>query len=501
MALGARRGAGPAWWSGVLPGDYVLLKFGGDPVWHEMLVCGLGQGGLLSVHTPDGDSYVMPTFGERSWGPERVEKVRRDGQLPGGSRREVYRFPGYPSSTELRKLIQTGEADIEKEGDLISTTQVTNAFGQLVSRVAFMKAVDVGRSAQALRSRLRSKSADHKSKDDKKDASLDGAPIDEGEETEPVPVETGSTDKGEEASEVWVASEPLANFKIGDALTRGDGDKIVGRTTGLFLRSGFWVKGELVEGTLVKEYAKLRREVLMKALVGKASAVGAGEAEAVTSESGGLSGLRARLGRAVVDETEAPAAKEVESEELRTLTVDYDGQGERWKDWRSLCREISVAEFHDWPIEGPRTAVHLLKHCERHGKLPTGYLERWAKNKKVDESDRIYHEMKVLMESLELLGSYDQLNLGSLAGVERMCRRLQTIFDAYDVNPAKPNFESAKLFSGMGAEMDPVAPELRSHVAKKARDEAEIEKQRQKARELRKAPPPNRGSGGKGGGE
>ena len=51
----------------------------------------------------------------------------------------------------------------------------------------------------------------------------------------------------------------------------------------------------------------------------------------------------------------------------------------------------------------------------------------------------------------------------------------------------------------MGAEMDPVAPELRAHVAKKARDEAEIrgvteiEKQRQEAWEQRKAPPPKRG--------
>ena len=497
MALGAHRGAGPAWWSGVLPGDYVLLKFGGDPVWHEMLVCGLGRGGLVSVHTPDGDSYVMPTFGERSWGPERVEKVTRTGQLPGGSRREVYRFSSYPSSAELRKFIRAGEADIEKEGEVISTKQVTNAFGQVVSRVAFMKSLEVGRSAQSLRGRLRTKAADLGPEVDKKDASLDGAALDEGEETEPVAVETGSTDKAEgDASEVWVASEPLAGFKIGDLLTRGEDDTIAGRTTGLFLRSGFWVKGELVEGALVKEYAKLRREVLMKALVGKAPDAVAGEASAAPFESGGLAGLRARLGRAVPDETKEPAAKEGESEELRTLTVDYDGQGDRWKDWRSVCREIFVSEFPDWPIEGPRTAVHLLKHCERHGKLPTGYLERWAKNKKVDETDRIYHEMKVLMESLELFGSYDQLNLGSLAGVERMCRRLQTIFDAYDVNPAKPNFESAKLFSGMGAEMDPVAPELRSHVAKKARDEAEIEKQRQKARELRKAPPPQKKGGG-----
>ena len=43
---------------------------------------------------------------------------------------------------------------------------------------------------------------------------------------------------------------------------------------------------------------------------------------------------------------EARAAKDAESKEPRTLTVVYDGQGER--DWELLCREISVAEFADY---------------------------------------------------------------------------------------------------------------------------------------------------------
>ena len=163
---------------------------------------------------------------------------------------------------------------------------------------------------------------------------------------------------------------------------------------------------------------------------------------------------------------EARAAKDAESKDSRSLTVFYDGPGER--DWELLCREISVAEFAD-------------------------YLERWAKNKNTEESDRTFHEMKIVMESLEALVSHDQLDRGSLAGVERMCRRLRTLFDAYDVNPALPNFESANLFSEMGAEMYPVGPVVRTHIAKVGRNEAEIERLKQKARELRKAPPPEGG--------
>ena len=63
---------------------------------------------------------------------------------------------------------------------------------------------------------------------------------------------------------------------------------------------------------------------------------------------------------------------------------------------------------------------------------------------------------------------------------------------ADDVNPGESDSESAQLVSGMDAEMDPVEPDGRSHVAKKAR-EAEIEEQGQKARELRKAPSPGKG--------
>ena len=272
--------------SGLPASDYLLLKCGSDPVWHEMLVCGLGQGGLLSVHTSDGDSYEMPTFDERKRGPERMEKVDRDDQLPEDVRKEVYRFSECPSSAKLRKLIKTGQA-------------------------------------------------------------------------------------------------------------------------------------EMVEG-------------------------------------------------------------------------------ERWKDWRSLCREISVAEFPDWPFDGAWTAVHLLRHGERLGHLPFFYLEWWANNKKVEEIHRICLEMKVLMEGLELLGTHDQLHLDPLAGVVGMRHRLLNIFGAYAETSVTPNFEPIRWIfnelnpadipsrpSGMGDEMEPAAPELRTHSAKKGRHEGEIEESGRTARELR----------------
>ena len=47
----------------------------------------------------------------------------------------------------------------------------------------------------------------------------------------------------------------------------------------------------------------------------------------------------------------------------------------------------------------------------------------------------------------------------------------------------------------MGAPLDGVSQELRAFVARKARDDAEIEKKRQKVRELRKPGDPKGGKG------
>ena len=204
-------------------------------------------------------------------------------------------------------------------------------------------------------------------------------------------------------------------------------------------------------------------------------------------ERGSLGLLRDRLGRADNQE-DGEKGEEERSEDLRTLAIDFDGQGDRYKNWREVTREVHAPEFGDWPLEGPRSTVHLCKHAERHGRSPTGFLEKWARSKKVEETDRVFYELKTLMDILETGGSYDQLNLGALACMEVCSRRAQTIFDAYEVNPSKPNFESARYFSGQGSISDAVSPELRSFVARRARDDAEVEKQRQKVRELRRPP-------------
>lgn len=221
-----------------------------------------------------------------------------------------------------------------------------------------------------------------------------------------------------------------------------------------------WIRADLVPRSGVEAHVERRRRMFADATLD------------VTGRPGG----------------ESPVGGGLDSSErgdVRTLAVDFDAHNERHKDWRAVCREIYFVPQHDWPVEGPDTVVHFCKHAERQAHSPTSWLEKWSRSKHVQESDRVYHELKTCCEILEKAGCYDQFNLAALSSMEILVRRVQTIIDAYDVNPSKPCYDSARYYSGLASSADGVSPELRAYVARRARDDAEVEKQRQKARELR----------------
>ena len=72
-------------------------------------------------------------------------------------------------------------------------------------------------------------------------------------------------------------------------------------------------------------------------------------------------------------------------------------------------------------------------------------------------------------------------------GQEVVCRRLQAIVDAY-MNPARPCWENAKVFAGLGSPDDLVSPMFRTYATKKNKDELELIQARIKVRELRGGP-------------
>lgn len=136
--------------------------------------------------------------------------------------------------------------------------------------------------------------------------------------------------------------------------------------------------------------------------------------------------------------------------------------------------------FHDdgpdWAIEASPSTMAFIKHLERHGGRPSSWRDPCCRARRVEEGDRVFHELKTLSDVLEMAGTYDQYNLAKSAAMEGVSRRWQTIIEAYEVTPQKPNYESARLFAGTGSPLDASTPELRAQITKKALEEADVEK-------------------------
>ena len=167
-------------------------------------------------------------------------------------------------------------------------------------------------------------------------------------------------------------------------------------------------------------------------------------------------------------------------------------QTERWRDWRSAACQSDESYYEDWPLEGPRTMMWLMRHIERTGGSPMQWYHKFLAESRMSSTDRSAYELQVLARCLELAASYDQLNLPTLACFEVLARRWQLLLDANSRCPGNVRFEDEELWSGASHKTMGIAPQLVAHVAKRTKERAEVETQRQKAKELRalaKAPP------------
>ena len=135
--------------------------------------------------------------------------------------------------------------------------------------------------------------------------------------------------------------------------------------------------------------------------------------------------------------------------------------------------ESSTPTFDEKPLEGPLTALHIMKHTERHGGDPRQWLALWARSKRIDQSNRVDHEMKVITDALFFAATFDQVNIPALMSMECLCRRLQAITDAY-TNPNRPSWENAKVCAGQGMLEDIVSPAFRTYATRRNKDELEL---------------------------
>ena len=297
---------------------------------------------------------------------------------------------------------------------------------------------------------------------------------------------------------LWLASEPMDGIEIGTEVTLPARAFIGGTRAIVPRRDGLFLCAEYVQMADAPDYARARREIFRPpAEVPPITAAAATGAAATAAATGAASEVRPGDFGATVDLFRGaitPAVVDGDKEDLRTLAVTYDEQGERWRSWREVAAVLYADTFPDFPVEGPRTMLWIVRSFAKEGLDPVTWLERHLSLKKFSDTDRSVHELRVLAEVMRLAGSYDQLNLASLACMEMIARRWQLILEAHHHDPLAPNYEAAEAFTSISRSRSGVAPMLAQYVAKVLKDDADVEKQRGKVREMKTAAP-KRGAG------
>ena len=441
----------------IQPGQVLGVFYSDDTEWHERLALWRVQDGIWVLHTPDGDTYAEDLRGVPD-GPAKVKIKGIDfvywSRIGGPS----YRFAQYPSEGDLKGLIRKGfEEAIQEEACDPAWRPSSVVFnGEARDFDSFFGGSFVTRRRGSKKPLL----------------PVAAVPAVAAPPPAPVlrPIFKAPADK------IWVAVENFGGYDMGQEIAIEEVTGFaLGDFTGLIQVPGGWLKAELLGVDLVaREIERRRGEVQPPPGAG----VTAGPIE---EES-----LAAHVGAdpdAAKDNLEDPG-------DARTLFIDHDSEGSRYKDWRQVAIESQYYSYSDWPLEGPATVHHLLRHTQKHGGDPRVWLQIWARQKQVGESDRVMHELRCLTDVLFYGGTFDQLNMPVLVSFEVVARRIASIVDAYQAGNSSPDWANAKIFSGHQGPEDLVMPSLKTWAARRGREEAEIFNARTKMRELRRGGAP-----------
>ena len=197
-------------------------------------------------------------------------------------------------------------------------------------------------------------------------------------------------------------------------------------------------------------------------------------------ETNGENNLRDRLSIRPPPDDEEPETKEF-PDVLRTLWIDYDAHGDRHKPWRDFAREATFEVYKDWPFDDGRSSLlYMVKHFEKHGGDGLSWMAGWLRQNEMNEHERTSIEMKCLITCLYVSGTYDQLDSPCVASMETIARRIAQIVEGYSGDGGRPRWAGVHHYEGRNDAMSCFDPNLRVAVAKKTREELDLENLRGK---------------------
>ena len=185
---------------------------------------------------------------------------------------------------------------------------------------------------------------------------------------------------------VWVAAEPLGGMVLGQEVSLNmETDVQCGDRHALALRQGEWLKVEMIRVSDAGDYAERRRMLF------------AGTKTSGSGECPALPDKRQRRRR----RSQMRRKRMARFEPCGLTQMSMVSATKRWRD---VVKESYTPVFEEKPLEGPATALYLIKHVERHGGDPRLWLQLWMRAKHVESTDRTYHELKFWWMPCGLLG-------------------------------------------------------------------------------------------------
>ncbi|CAK0821617.1 unnamed protein product [Prorocentrum cordatum] len=379
---------------------------------------------------PDLDEYTEDYGLTTDEGPGEVVLLGLNGAAPGVLRRRLYRFKrgAYPDDGDLLRALGRGNRQCVGQCRLAGVEPVI--VGEYVNHLGVIEVVPEEPPEAWRPSALEARGAGSR-------------------ERSPPPVtEDHTAPKGQ----LWmIVEEASGKLRLGTEIEIHDGDFASGADA-FVQRGGIWAHAQLVRAADVAAVCKEIRDHY------HVPALAPGPEPSGPLAAGGTA-------------TPPPAA-----EDARTLWIDYDEQGKRHKSWHAFCGEITEEPLDCPELEGPpRGAMHLLKYMKRESGTPKRCFQDFARDYNIQKTDRVWHELSALVECVSLFGQYDQVNLPSLAGGERLCRRFNTIIEAYASGAGGTlNWELANILEGEIGATEAMDPQLRQYSMKKLKDQRDI---------------------------
>ncbi|CAK0882062.1 unnamed protein product, partial [Prorocentrum cordatum] len=417
----------PVWVSLADSGARARVSYDGDIMDHGRVVVWpsrrVEDGELVDprlywVLSPDGDLWEELLSGASpADGPSGGERIANGGAPPADGR-TLYSFRERPSLARLVELADECRLAMEARGQVAADgpAQVELASGRLLDGGDVFPRAAPARPSH----RLRGKQALPVADGGVGDALADAA--------------TGSPTPPPEGH-VWALAEPVPDLGIGAGVDA------------LWLRRGRALRLELmprgdVAGWRSRRVAELSRLLEVAAPV---AAPGSPPPDGAL-ETAAASGAEGSPGPDGVPS--AVALADAASDDTRTLWVEWDDQGERYKEFRKAVNESLSYEWGHQRLEGGLACLHTCKMMHRTAGTPRAWLEKFLRDKNIAPTDRVAHELRPLVEALEEAGCFDQVNLGGLACLE-----------------------ADEL----------MAPSLRNHVSRRAKEDWEVEQSMKKA--------------------